>query len=63
MSQLDRIERKLDQIDAKLDNHTERIAKAEVSIIWIKWAISVAFSVTGAIGLATLNFIENRFKS
>lgn len=56
--QLERIEAKLDAMDTKLDNHLERIAQAEISITWLKWALSILLSMTGAVGLALTRYIE-----
>jgi hypothetical protein len=49
---LKRIENKLDKIDNKLDNHLERIAKAEV---WINGHTTVlAFVVTALLSVLSL---------
>ncbi len=58
MEPLDRIEHKLDAMNAKLDNHLERIARAETSINWLKSALSVLISLTGAVGLALSDYIK-----
>lgn len=57
MNSLERIEHKLDLIDAKLDDHLERLAKAEASIGWLKYGFSLMISLLGATGLAVGKFI------
>jgi hypothetical protein len=52
MDPLTRIEHKLDALNSKLDNHLERISKAETAISWLKWALSVLVSLSGVAALA-----------
>lgn len=50
----DRIESKLDIIDAKLDEHLDRLSTAETEIHWlkgsVKWGITAAISILGTLG-------------
>jgi hypothetical protein len=51
LARFDKIDQKLDKISNKLDNHLERIAKAEV---WIKGHTTViGFIVTAFLAVAT----------
>lgn len=54
--QLDRMEKTLEKMDAKLDNHVERIAKLETSVIWTKWITGFLFSAIGAVVMAFTRF-------
>ncbi len=47
--QLDRIERKLEEIDVKLSGHVERIARIESSHGWIKFSLAFIISALGTI--------------
>lgn len=40
-----RIEEQLNKVDVKLDSHLERIAKAEVSISWLRGAVKIGASI------------------
>jgi hypothetical protein len=50
MSQLDSIEKKLDSLSDKIDNHLERLAKLETSVSWLRKHVN---TVTG-VGVSTI---------
>jgi hypothetical protein len=58
MDHLDRIEAKLDSIDAKLNDHLERLAKAETSISWLRWVMGVLLTVTSTAAIALSKYIN-----
>lgn len=41
----DHLDRRLDQIEGKLDNHLERISKAEEAIVWIKGHVRLVMTL------------------
>ncbi len=43
--ELTRIEAKIDRIDEKLDNHLERIAKAETSLEGVRGSIKIGLTL------------------
>lgn len=52
---MDRIEKKLDKMDDKLDNHLSRLSRAETSIEWLRGHVKVTITLiltalTGAVG-------------
>lgn len=47
----------LERIEAKLDNHLERIAKVETSTGYIKWVLSFMISGLGASLLALKDYL------
>ena len=55
--QINRIESKLSSIDSKLDIHLDRIAKAETSVTWLKWALSIVTSILFAFGSILANLL------
>lgn len=55
--QLQQMDEKLDRIESKLDNHLERISKAEESIDWVKGFIKLTFSAILAIGSGIAGWI------
>jgi hypothetical protein len=59
MTQLDRVEQKIDKVTEKLDGHLERISKAETSIMWIqghlKLTTTIVITIVSAIVIALLN--------
>ena len=57
-NQLDRIEEKMDRLDRKLDNHLERIARAETSIQWLKWTVSLLLGVASTAALALAKYVK-----
>lgn len=56
--QLSRIEAKLDTIAHKLDNHLERITRAETSIGWIRWGLSLLLVAASTAALALAKFVK-----
>ena len=54
--QLDRIEKTIEKIDAKLDNHLERIAKLETHVTWAKWLSGLVLSAIGTVAMAITKF-------
>jgi hypothetical protein len=65
MDILDKIDARLDRIETKLDDHLERVSRAEESIRWlqghVKFTVSVAITLVG--GLLTYIFTILRKKS
>lgn len=49
MTDFERIAQKLDAINAKLDNHLERIAKVENSEGWIRITLGLIVSALGTV--------------
>lgn len=53
MDKLDKIDARLDRIETKLDNHLERVSRAEESIRWlqghVKFTVSAAVAAIGAL--------------
>lgn len=58
------IDDRLDKLETKLDDHLERIAKAEVAIEWIKGHIKIGTSIFVATltGMASIiwTFLQQR---
>ncbi len=61
MKQIDRIENKLDVIDVKLDDHLERLSKAEESIEFLKGHVKITITLGIAILGSALTYIINTF--
>lgn len=59
MEYFDRIDERLDRMEAKLDNHLERVAKSEEAISnmrgQIKWALSAVLAIFSAAIAALFN--------
>ena len=55
---LARIERKLEQLDAKLDRHLERIAKVETSTHYLKWGLSLLITITSTAAMAFAKLVN-----
>lgn len=43
---LDRIEKKIDKIDIKIDDHIGRISKLEESVIWLKGHVKITVTIS-----------------
>lgn len=56
---LDRIENKIDKQDGKLDDHLERISRAEEAVVWMKGHLQV---VTGIVISMVSAVIAGYFK-
>lgn len=58
-TRLDRIESVLDIVDVKLDDHLQRVSKAESAIEWLRGhariSTTVFLAVIGALGTILLN--------
>jgi len=58
---IERMDARLDRIEQKLDNHLERVSKAETSIQWlqghVKIATTVFISALGGMALVLIKLI------
>lgn len=52
-----RIHTKLDRMESKLDNHLERLSRAEEAIVWLKKHVAGVTTVGATIFLAMAGFI------
>ena len=59
--QLDRIERKVMEMDQKLDTHLERLSKAETSIEWLKGSVKIAITMMLTAFGSAVGFIVKYF--
>lgn len=44
-SRFDGLDRKLERVEAKLDNHLERLSRAEASIEWLKGNVKIVTTI------------------
>lgn len=61
---LDKIESKIEKADAKLDNHLERISKAETDISWLrghaKLTVTLILTALSGLTLAAYQLITGK---
>lgn len=58
---LDALDERLDRIELKLDDHLERVSKAETSINWIQGHLKVATTILLSFIGATITYFINKF--
>jgi hypothetical protein len=60
-SRFDGLDRKLERVEAKLDNHLERLSRAEASIEWLKGNVrivtTIILTVAGFLAAALFNYV------
>lgn len=61
MKQLDRIENKVDEMDRKLDDHLERLSKAESSIEWLKGHVKITVTLIMTALMSAVGYIVKMF--
>ena len=57
MDPITRIEQKLDKLHDKMDSYTDRLAKVEMSLSWMKWALSLLLTVSGTAAVAFSKYL------
>lgn len=60
-NRFDGLDRKLERVEAKLDNHLDRLSRAEASIEWLKGNVKIVttiiLSAAGFFAVAFFNYL------